>query len=76
MKAQWLGAALVTIAVAHAHAQSYPFPYVMDGELRAVDRVGRDVRLHIHFRYPDRDQVLLVAPPKVPPAYAGLVEPS
>lgn len=83
MKARWLGAALVacglvwTIAptMAVAHAQSYPFPYVMNGEVREVDRVGRgDVRLHIHFRYPDRDQVLLVAPPKVPSAYAGLVE--
>jgi hypothetical protein len=76
MKAHWLGAALVASTIAVAHAQSYPFPYLMNGEVRGVDRVGRDVSLHIHFRYPDRDQVLLVAPPKVPPAYAGLVEPS
>lgn len=67
---------MIAPIMASAHAQAYPFPYLMDGVLRGVDRVGRDVSLSIHFQYPDRDQVLLVAPPKVPSAYAGLVESS
>jgi hypothetical protein len=62
--------------MAFTHAQAYPFPYLMEGVLRGIEHVGRDVSLSIHFQYPDRDQVLLVAPPKVPSAYAGLVDPS
>jgi hypothetical protein len=84
MNARWLAAALVAGGLAwtigttmmSTHAQEFPAPHLMDGVLRGVDRVGRDVSLRIHFRYPERDQVLLVAPPKVPSAYAGLVEPS
>jgi len=59
MKAHWLGAALVACglvstiapATAVAHAQSYPFPYVMNGELRGVDRVGiKQPRLNFRTR--------------------------
>ena len=84
MTARWLGAGLVACSLvwmisattAFTHAQEQPYPHLMDGVLRGVDRVGPDVRLSIHFLYPARDQVLLVTPPKVPSSYAGLVESS
>jgi len=84
MKFRWRGAALAACGFAwtmgatttSTHAQAYPYPYMMNGVLRGVEHKGRDVSLSIHFHDPERDQVLLVAPSKVPSAFAGLVEPS